>query len=145
MDTETVPNVDNIAYAELRRLDSYFRRAVMEAVEQENSARRPGDSPMKVELNLVGDRPSGLTPATSPLVELALEATRAVGVEPQLEQSSTDSNFPISLGIPAVTFGAGGTAAGSHTLEEWFDPLHRDIGLKRGLLTILGTVGLASQ
>ncbi len=130
---------------ELRRLDSYFRRAVAEAVEQENSTRRPGDSPMKVDLDLVGDRPSGVTPATSPLVELALEATRAVGVEPQLEQSSTDSNFPISLGIPAITFGAGGTAAGSHTLEEWYEPTHRDTGLKRGLLTILGTVGLASQ
>jgi tripeptide aminopeptidase len=130
---------------ELRRLDSYFRRAVMEAVEQENSARRPGDTPMKVAIDLVGDRPSGFTPAESPLVEIALEATRALGIEPQLEQSSTDSNFPISIGIPAITFGAGGTAAGSHTLEEWFEPLHRDTGLKRGLLTILGTVSLTSK
>jgi acetylornithine deacetylase/succinyl-diaminopimelate desuccinylase-like protein len=130
---------------ELRRLDSYFRRAIAEAVEHENSTKRPGDTALKVDLDLVGDRPSGLTPPTSPLVEVALAATRAVGVVPQLEQSSTDANFPISLGVPAITFGAGGTAAGSHTLEEWYDPLHRDIGLKRGLLTILGIVGLANH
>jgi tripeptide aminopeptidase len=128
---------------ELRRLDAYFRRAVLEAVEQENSSRRPGDRPLSANLELVGDRPSGTTPATSPLVGIAMEATRAVGVEPQLEQSSTDSNLPISLGVPAITFGAGGTAAGSHTLAEWFEPAQRDKGLKRGLLTILGTVGLA--
>jgi tripeptide aminopeptidase len=127
---------------ELRRLDAYFRRAVLEAVEQENSGRRPGDAPLIANVELVGDRPSGTTPATSPLVGIAMEASRAVGVEPQLEQSSTDSNLPISLGVPAITLGAGGTAAGSHTLEEWFEPAQRDKGLKRGLLTILGTVGL---
>lgn len=127
---------------ELRRLDTFFRRAVIEAVEAENRNRRPGDAPLNADIDLVGDRPSGLTSPTSPLVELALEATRAIDVEPQLEQSSTDSNLPISLGIPAITLGAGGTAAGSHTLDEWYEPLHRDKGLKRGLLTILGTVGL---
>jgi tripeptide aminopeptidase len=130
---------------ELRRLDAYFRRAVLEAVEQENQARRPSDSPLKVNVDLVGDRPSGVTASTSPLVQLALESSHALGIESQLEQSSTDSNFPISLGIPAITIGAGGTAAGSHTLQEWYEPLHRDKGLKRGLLTILGTVGLATQ
>ncbi|HEY6804142.1 MAG TPA: M20/M25/M40 family metallo-hydrolase [Pyrinomonadaceae bacterium] len=127
---------------ELRRLDAYFRRAVLEAVEQENSSRRPGDAPLNANVELVGNRPSGTTPATSPLVGIAIEATRAVGVEPQLEQSSTDSNLPISMGVPAITFGGGGTAAGSHTLDEWYEPAQRDKGLKRGLLTILGTVGL---
>jgi acetylornithine deacetylase/succinyl-diaminopimelate desuccinylase-like protein len=131
------------AEGELRSLDAYFRRAVLEAVEHENGSRRPGDSSLVVNIDLVGDRPSGFTSPTSPLVELALQATRSLGIEPQLEQSSTDSNLPISLGIPAITFGGGGTAAGSHTLEEWYEPLHRDKGLKRGLLTILGTVGLA--
>jgi acetylornithine deacetylase/succinyl-diaminopimelate desuccinylase-like protein len=130
---------------ELRSLDAFFRRAVLEAVQQENSSRRPGDSPLAVDIDLVGDRPSGFTAPISPLVQLALEATRALGIEPQLEQSSTDSNLPISLGIPAITFGGGGTAAGSHTLDEWYEPLNRDQGLKRGLLTILGTVGLANS
>jgi len=128
---------------ELRRLDAYFRRAVTEALEQENDTRRPGDVPLEVTLQLVGERPGGLTSPASQLVELAQEATRAIGIEAQLDQSSTDSNLPMSLGIPAITLGAGGSAGSSHTLDEWFEPLHRDRGLKRGLLTILGMAGLA--
>ena len=87
---------------------------------------------------MIGERPSGETPADSSLARLAIEATKLLGVEPRLDQSSTDSNLPISLGIPAITLGAGGTSGGSHTLAEWYDPRDRDKGLKRGLLVVLG-------
>jgi hypothetical protein len=73
-------------------------------------------------------------------VKVAIEATRFLGVEPRLDQSSTDSNLPISLGVPAITLGAGGTSGASHTLAEWYDPRDRDQGLQRGLLVILGLV-----
>src|SRR5678816_255907 len=92
------------ADAELRRIDAFFRRAVREAVDEENGARKPGDQPLLLKLELTGERPTGATPADSPLVELAMEATRAQGIEPKLDQSSTDSNLPISLGIPAITY-----------------------------------------
>jgi tripeptide aminopeptidase len=128
--------------AELHRLDAYFRRAIHEAVDQENNTRRPGDPPLGLTLDLVGERPTGETSENSPLVELAVEATRTLGVEPQLEQSSTDSNLPISIGIPAITVGAGGASGHSHTLDEWYEPQGRDKGLKRGLLIVLGMVGL---
>lgn len=130
------------ADAELLRLESFFRRAVKQAAEEENATRRPGDPPLDVKVDLIGERPSGETPSDSPLVELALEATKILGIEPRLDQSSTDSNFPISLGIPAITLGAGGTSGASHTLAEWFDPTGRDLGLKRALLVILGMVGV---
>ena len=130
------------AEAELRRLDAFFRRAMKEATEEENATRRPGDPPLKLQLDLIGERPSGETPADSPLVKLAIEATRFLLVEPRLDQSSTDSNLPISLGIPAVTLGAGGISGASHTLAEWYDPRDREKGLKRGLLVILGLVGV---
>lgn len=133
------------AEAELRRLDSYFRRAVRQAADEENANRRPGDPLLELKVDLIGERPTGETPADSPLVELAVEATKTFGVEPLLDQSSTDSNLPISLGIPAITLGAGGTSGATHTLAEWFDPRGRDLGLKRGLLVILGTVGIKSQ
>ena len=128
---------------ELQRLDAYFRRVVHEAVERENSLKRPGDTALILNLDLVGERPSGQTSPDSPLVELAREATRVFGMEAQLDQSSTDSNVPISLGIPAITIGAGGSSGCSHTLDEWYEPQNRDEGLKRGLLVALGTVGLA--
>jgi len=124
--------------AELKRLDAFFRRAIKEAAEEENARRRPGDPPLKFQLDLIGERPSGETPAESSLVKLAIESTKLLGVEARLDQSSTDSNLPISLGIPAITLGAGGTSGASHTLAEWYDPRDRDKGLKRGLLLILG-------
>ena len=128
--------------AELRRLDAFFRRAMKEAVNDENAKKRAGDPELKLKLDLVGERPTGETPPDSPLVKIAIESTRMLGFEPRLDQSSTDSNLPISLGIPAITLGAGGTSGFSHTLDEWYDPRDRDKGLKRGLLVILGMVGM---
>ena len=130
------------AEAELQRLDAFFRRAAREAVDDENATRRAGDQLLKLKVDLIGERPTGETSVNSPLVELAIEATKALGVDPRLDQSSTDSNLPMSLGIPAITLGAGGSSGSSHTLEEWYDPRDRDKGLKRGLLVILGMVGL---
>ena len=130
------------AERELQRLDAFFRRAMREAVDEENATRRAGDPLLNLKVDLIGERPTGETRADSPLVELALEATRMLGFVPRLDQSSTDSNLPISLGIPAITLGAGGTSGCSHSLDEWYDPRNRDMGLKRGLLVVLGIVGL---
>ena len=130
------------AESELQRLDAFFRRAVRDAVDEENGTRRAGDPLLKLKVDLIGERPSGETPADAPLVELAIEATKLLGGEPRLDRASTDSNLPISMGIPAITLGAGGSSAFSHSLDEWYDPRGRDLGLKRGLLVILGVVGL---
>ena len=130
------------AETELQRLDAFFRRAMRDAADEENGSRRAGNPLLQLKLELIGERPTGETPSDSPLVELAFEATRILGVEPRLDQSSTDSNLPISLGIPAITLGAGGTSGCSHTLDEWYDPRDRDKGLKRGLLVVLGMAGI---
>ncbi len=130
------------AASELQRLDAFFRRAMREAADEENGHRR-GDALLKLKLDLIGERPTGETAADSALVEMAIEATRLLGVQPRLDQSSTDSNLPISLGIPAITLGAGGNSGSSHTLDEWYDPRDRDLGLKRGLLVVLGMVGIS--
>jgi tripeptide aminopeptidase len=126
---------------ELLRLDAFFRRAVREAADDENRLSRKGEPSLESDLQLIGDRPSGETPANSRIVEIACAATRSLGFTPALDQSSTDSNLPISLGIPAITLGAGGTSGNSHTLDEWYDPRGRDAGLKRALLVVLGMVG----
>lgn len=142
--TEARMDVDlrSAAAEELQRLDAFFRRAAREAAEDENSMRRAGDPPLELDLKLIGDRPSGETPADALIVRLAEEATRAVGYSPRLDRSSTDSNIAISLGIPAVTLGAGGNSGNSHTLEEWYDPRGRDISLRRALLLLLGLAGI---
>jgi tripeptide aminopeptidase len=141
---EATMDVDlrSVSAEELLKLDAFFRRAVREAADDENTLRRNGGRPLEVKVELIGERPSGETPADAPLIKLACQATAALGSVPQLNQASTDSNFPISLGIPAVTLGGGGQSANAHTLEEWYDPRGRDAGLKRALLVILGTVGV---
>src|SRR5205085_2338295 len=118
---------------ELGRLDAFFRRAARESAEDENYARRAGTPPLELEVRLIGDRPGGATPPADPFVRLAVEATRALGSEPFLDCSSTDSNIAISRGLPAVTVGAGGTSGNTHTLDEWYDPRGRDLGLKGAL------------
>ena len=130
---------------ELLKLDAFFRRVVREATEEENEVRRAGDRPLELTVLLIGERPSGETPAESTLVQSALEATKAVGAQARLNQASTDSNLPILLGIPAITVGAGGTSGNSHTLEEWYDPRERDVGLKRAVLLTLAMVGVVEK
>jgi tripeptide aminopeptidase len=130
---------------ELLKLDAFFRRAVREAADDENAKRRNGERPLELKVNLIGERPSGETPADAAIVRLAREATEAFGYTPHLNRASTDSNLPISLGIPAITLGAGGTSGNSHALDEWYDPRGRDAGLKRALLVVLGMVGLNEQ
>src|SRR6185503_15786322 len=92
----------------LEKLDADVQSAVAQALNDENSGRVPGTAPLTVDVRRVGDRPSGLTPRTHPLVQAAVAATRAVGHEHQLACASTDANVPISLGVPAVALGAGG-------------------------------------
>jgi acetylornithine deacetylase/succinyl-diaminopimelate desuccinylase-like protein len=89
-------------------------------------------------LESLGERPLGITPPQSELVQVALEVTRSMGTEPQLDVGSTDANLPMSLGIPAIALGAGGNCANIHTPEEWFDPADRYRGLQR----LLGVVAV---
>ena len=127
---------------ELLKLDAFFRRAMREAVDDENAVSRQGGRPLELKVDLIGERPGGETSPDLPLVRFALEATEALGFKPTLEQASTDSNIPISLNIAALTLGAGGTASNTHSLDEWYDPRGREHGLKRGLLVILAMAGL---
>jgi tripeptide aminopeptidase len=52
---------------------------------------------------------------------------------------------PLSNGIDAISIGAGGTGGGAHSLQEWYEPAGREMGLKRALLTLLGVSGLAEE
>lgn len=90
----------------------------------------------------LGVRPCGETPAGDPLVLAARAATRALGLEPTEPSSSTDANVPISLGVSAVTLGAGGRGGGAHTREEWYENEDGVLGVQRALLTALEVAGV---
>lgn len=129
---------------ELKKLEKNVLGLIHEAVAEENS--HWDSNGIEVTLEEVGDRPAGSQDPDSAIVQTALAATQAVGFEPKLAPPvSTDSNVPISLGIPAVTLGGGGEFGGIHTLEEYFDPTDAYYGPQQVFLTILGLVGLESK
>ncbi len=127
---------------ELSRLEDFLMAAVNHAVVDENALRAAAGRKLQVELSIIGNRPSGEISRDSLLVRTAIEASRALGVNPILNRASTDSNIPISLGIPAITIGAGGVSNDSHRLSEWYDPAGRELGYKRALLLALGMTGI---
>ncbi|MEQ9398629.1 MAG: M20/M25/M40 family metallo-hydrolase [Longimicrobiales bacterium] len=129
-----VRSTDPEARAEVVRAVS---AALAGAVDQANARRRSGTDPLELDVALLGDRPAGGTDPGQPLVRAAVAATWASGNAPVYSASSTDANVPMSLGIPAVTLGAGGTAEGIHTLEEWYDDRGGVEGLVRALLTLV--------
>jgi tripeptide aminopeptidase len=118
----------------LEKLDAAVQTILTGALDEENRHRVPGTAPLSIDVRRVGDRPSGLTPRTHPLVQTAVAATRAVGHEHQLACASTDANVPIALGVPAVALGAGGRAGDAHLPTEWYENDKGALGIVRALL-----------
>lgn len=124
----------------LEALDTKFKRAVDEAVRDEDA--RWKKNVLSVDKAVVGTRPAGQTPANSPIVQAAVSVTRALGFPIALDEGSTDSNIPMSLGIPAITVDGGGRGTGSHALDEMFDSTNSWMGSQRALLL---AIALAQQ
>jgi tripeptide aminopeptidase len=104
----------------LTELDTKLRRAVAAAVSEEN-ARWGGHQTISSVIDLVGDRPAGSTPATSPIVETAQAVARELGLVASLSEGSTDANVPMSRHIPSIAIGGGGSSDDSHAPQESFD------------------------
>jgi acetylornithine deacetylase/succinyl-diaminopimelate desuccinylase-like protein len=93
--------------------------AIHDSVKAENARWKRGE--VTVDIDLVGDRPAGSTDPESPIVKTTQASVRALGGLPTLSTGSTDSNYPIRLGVPAVTVGRGGIGRNNHSLDESFD------------------------
>lgn len=128
--------------ATLDAVDAILQGAVQRALAEENARRTLGE-PLTVEVDMIGDRPSGVIAEDHPYIQQAAAVTRALGIEPTFSRSSTDSNIPISLGIPAVTIGGGGQGFGAHSLDEWFRNEDGALGVQRVMLIVLAQVGVA--
>mgnify|MGYP001595839468 FL=1 len=126
----------------LDEIDAVFQAAVGQALDQENKAKLGGDD-LTVEIKRVGKRPAAQGDINSALVQRAIAATRAMGVEPSLAIASTDANLPISKGIPAVTMSRGGLGGRAHALDEWWQDKNAYVSVQIGILTLLAEAGLA--
>src|SRR3989337_423105 len=95
----------------LAGIDSLFQHAMRRALDEQNAMRRAGPQ-LTLDVKLVGDRPSGVLDPATPIVQRAQAAVRYLGLEPALEDGCTDSDIPISKGLPAITIGRGGASPG---------------------------------
>ena len=127
---------------EIERLTEATEAAVKAAVRQETQ-RATGN--LDATITTLGNRPVAELPESARILATMQEVDRHLGNRSRLERSSTDANIPLSLGIEAIATGGGGSSGDAHTLQEWFDPRGRDFGLKRLLLAILMTAGMAEE
>ncbi|WP_077511036.1 M20/M25/M40 family metallo-hydrolase [Sphingomonas sp. LM7] len=107
--------------AELAKVESRFKQIVAASTDGENAARDTREGKVSADLKLIGDRPAGSTPAAADIVRIATSVIQAKGMTPAASYSSTDSNLPMSMGIPAITIGSGGKGGRAHSLDEWID------------------------
>jgi tripeptide aminopeptidase len=129
--------------SEVTKMESSLRSTMEAGIKEEMAgAARDSAAALQVSFRSLGLRPSGKLPENSPLLDSVRSVDRFLGTRSRLERSSTDANIPLSLGIPAISIGGGGKASGSHTLDEWYDPAGRELGLKRLFLTTVLLAGL---
>ncbi len=128
---------------QLVRLEVALHRAVEDAVLAANRVwqNRPGGAqatlPLRFEIKRIGDRPAGRLNEDAPLLEILRAVDRHMGIRSEERVASTDANIPLSLGVPAISIGAGGEGGGIHTRAEWYDAAGRELALKRILLLLL--------
>src|SRR6185437_5444524 len=127
---------------ELLKLEARLLDLVKQAVAEENA--RWNSDKLVLDIKLIGDRPAGTTATDSPVVQAAQKSVEAVapGRKVILAGASTDSNQPMSLGIPAVTIGGGGEGGNWHSVNEWYKPVDGYLGPQRALLAVLLLQGL---
>jgi tripeptide aminopeptidase len=123
---------------QLIRLEVELHRAVEDAVLAAAKGQRPEAAGIQTSIAKIGDRPAGQLAPGSELLEMLRAVDRHLAIRTEARVASTDANIPLSLGIPAVSIGAGGEGGGIHTSAEWYDGRGRDLGLRRILLLLLG-------
>jgi len=111
-------------------------------VDAENERR--GAAELELRVVRIGDRAAGALAAASGLAKSLGAVDRHLGLVTESRIGSTDANLPMSLGVPALAIGAGGTGWGIHTLMEGYDPTGRELALRRVLLLLLDACGLAA-
>lgn len=122
------------ALARVDEMVALLSASVERAIEEENLRSTGGRLAAKI--REIGWRPGGRLADDAPLLRHLRAVDAYLGIRSYTDSASTDANIPLSLGVQAVSIGAGGDGGGAHTPAEWYHPRGREIGLKRILLTL---------
>ncbi len=120
--------------ARINELAGFLTACVEKALEFENERSTNGKVAGKIKE--IGSRPGGQLPEDAYILSVLRAVDAHLGIRARLDCASTDANVPLSLGLPAVSIGAGGQGGGAHTPGEWFHPDAREFGLRRILLAV---------
>lgn len=121
--------------AKLEEISALLTTCVERALEFENDRATGGKVAAKIKE--IGSRPGGRLPEDARILQYIRAVDAHLGIRSHLDCASTDANIPLSIGLPAISIGAGGQGGGAHTPQEWFHPEGRELGLRRILLTLL--------
>ena len=133
----------SMSQVELDKMKEQVLAAVTDACERENKRWNHPTERIELSIELLSQRPGGVQDADCPIVQATKTAYEMFGMTPAISKgASTDSNVPISRGIPAVTVGRGGVQFDGHTVNERFDPTNAFIGPQRDLVLALALAGL---
>jgi acetylornithine deacetylase/succinyl-diaminopimelate desuccinylase-like protein len=126
---------------ELDRTELAVLAALTETLATENRSVAAAHE-LQMQVVRIGDRPAGALATESALARSLKAVDRHLKIATEPHIGSTDANLPLSLGVPALAIGCGGTASGIHTLQEVYDPTGRDLALRRILLLVLDACSL---
>jgi acetylornithine deacetylase/succinyl-diaminopimelate desuccinylase-like protein len=128
---------------ELAKIDAQFWRAVNESLAEERARWPQSRTAIEVQVDTIGIRPAAAPPDSSTIIRQAQAAARTLGFEAPGGASSTDANWPMSLGIQAITIDGGGQGRGAHSLTESYDDGDRGwLGPQWALLVITRLAGV---
>ena len=133
---------------QLTRLEVALHRAVEDSVQRTNGALKPEAQKrglLSFTIAMIGDRPAAKLSSDSVLLEALRAVDRHLGLRTELRLGSTDANIPLSMGVQALSIGAGGDGGGAHTQAEWYSAKDREVGLKRAMLLTLAVTEWAAE
>jgi acetylornithine deacetylase/succinyl-diaminopimelate desuccinylase-like protein len=138
---------------QLVRLEVALHRAAEDAVGHWNRRAKAskngpignGYGSLSFAITRIGNRPAAALPDDSQLLAALRAVDRHLSLRTELRLGSTDANIPLSLGVPALSIGAGGDGGGAHTMAEWYCAKDRETGLRRVLLLTLTMLEWAAE
>ena len=140
-ESKMLVDIRSVEPERLDAMEKILKSAAKDALMYQNKIKRQGPE-LKLMINKIGNRPSGKVDVSTPLIQRTIAATKYFGTEPRLTIGSTNSNIPISLGIPAVTIGKGGVGGNVHSLDEWWLNKQGYKAIQLSLLILLSEAGI---
>jgi len=140
---ETWMEVDmrSLSPVKLKGIEQILLNQVNKALDDYNSGIKIG-AKLTVQFEKIGERPSGVQKEDLPLIQRAIAAIEYFKAKPSLGTGSTNSNTPISIGIPSITIGRGGKGGNAHSLDEWWINENGAEAIKFALLILIAEAGL---